>query len=149
VFKLVSQILLIENDPVHGEIARKAFTNSGAELTIVEGTKRALATLDWQPDRLPHLIMLHLGSCENDEFEILFRLRSEKLTQMIPVLVLSETIQKKEWLEHYRFPLCACSVAPFSMTKLIYALPALGMRISDSILYSEQKLRSAASSEEH
>lgn len=148
-FKVVSRILIIENDPVHAEIARKAFANSGAELTIAEGTRQAFVTFDRRSANLPQLIILHLASRENDEFEILFRLRSEKLTRWIPVIVLSETIQKKEWLEHYRFPLCACSVAPFSMTKLIYALPALGMKISDSILYSEQKLRSAASSEEH
>jgi DNA-binding response OmpR family regulator len=137
--------LLIENDPSHGESVRKVLSGCGAEIVMAHDLKQTLELLDQEPRKtVPDLIIVHRLPCKSHEAGTIDRIRNHELLKKTPVLVLTETVQEKEMLEQFRFPLCACSVAPLNLTKLIYALPALGMKINDSILYANQQSRENA-----
>lgn len=131
--------MLVEHDPLQCEAARNALGGCGAEFVFANDIEHAFALLNQLETELPELILLHPGPRDGNIADAIFKIRSEKRTRFIPVMVLANSIREKEMLEQYRFPLCACSVVPLTLTKLIYALPALDMKINDSILYSNHQ----------
>lgn len=88
---------------------------------------------------LPDLVILHLGLSHHFVVEILEKMRTEKATEKIPVLILPDSIDEKQLLERFAFKLCSCAVKPLTFWKLVYALPSLGMAVNESILYTKSE----------
>ncbi|HBG08305.1 MAG: two-component system response regulator [Geobacteraceae bacterium GWC2_58_44] len=103
-------ILLIEDNPDDEELTRLAFQESGIanRLEIVRDGAEALdylnATGSWA-DRAggnPNLILLDLKLPKIGGLEVLRRLRAEPRTQLIPVVILTSSVEEQDVTRGYK-----------------------------------------------
>lgn len=134
--QVVSKVLLIESDPAYREATVRALAPCSVEMTVLNGGKEAMNYLSVVKDqeKPPHLVIFDLAVPE-ETVEILHQMRLEKSTLDIPVLTLVATAEEKRMMDQFNFPLCFCFLKPLTFGKIIYALPALGMKVNESILF--------------
>lgn len=138
--KIVGKIVLVDSSPDHAESARNILSGSSAEIVYLTRGEQILEYLFDDPaTALPSLVILHLGRPHHFAVEILERMRAEPATKKIPVLILADSIDEQHLLDRFEFELCFCAVNPLTFGKLVYALPALGMTINESVLYTKME----------
>jgi CheY-like chemotaxis protein len=86
-------ILLVEDNPMDMELARRAFQRHQATHMLLEAYDgaEALALVEqWvQSDSLPQLVLLDLRMPEVSGFDVLARFKSDPVTREVPVVVLT------------------------------------------------------------
>ena len=86
-------ILLIEDDPFLIDIYTKKIKNSGFEVQVAENGSTALKILK---EKKPDLILLDIVLPEMEGWEVLRRIKEDKATAALKVVVLSNLGQRGE-----------------------------------------------------
>lgn len=103
-------ILLVEDNPDDVELTKEAFMESGDKYRI-DVARDGAAALDYffgagpggaGGHELPSLILLDLKLPKIDGLEVLRRIRSDSRTQMIPVVVLTSSVEEEDIVKSYR-----------------------------------------------
>lgn len=149
----LNKILLVEDDPVHARIMRKAFEGSPQREQIIhlsdgESALKALQLNDFSPnadtapdptgnpsqvsqesdeedDKLPSLILLDLRLPAVDGFEVLQAIRSNPRTRKIPVIVVSTSERQGDISHCYQLGANAYITKPVDYNIFIEKLRAL------------------------
>jgi len=89
----MKKILIIEDDPFLSEMYAAKFVESGFEVDIAIDGKMGLDKIkDIQPD----LALLDIVLPKMDGFEILKKIKEDKSLQGIPIVLLTNLVQKNE-----------------------------------------------------
>lgn len=83
------RILVVENDPVSRELARRVLTAGGYEVVCVTDGEEALLVT---PDVSPDLVLMDVGLPGIDGIETAQVLREDPKTSAIPIVVLSALV---------------------------------------------------------
>lgn len=103
-------ILLVEDNPDDEELTRLAFEECRVanKLVIVRDGQEALDYLfsagtysDRDAREMPQLILLDLNLPKVDGLEVLYRVRSDERTKLLPVVVLTSSKEEKDMIESY------------------------------------------------
>ena len=105
-------ILLVEDNPDDAVLTRRALEKSEVAHTV-EVARDGLEALDYlfalgthaerKTSEMPALILLDLKLPKVDGLEVLRRLRADRLTRLIPVIVLSSSDEPGDLIESYKF----------------------------------------------
>jgi two-component system response regulator len=99
------RVLLVEDNADDAELARRAFRRCTppVELACASDGVRALELLlGPQQPLLPDLVLLDLKLPRVDGFDVLARLRAAPATALLPIVVLTTSLEKRDLLEAYR-----------------------------------------------
>ena len=108
---MAKTILLVEDSPEAVELSRGAFSECDtlAELVVAYDGEDAL---DWlfgtgrhagrRPEKRPDLVLIDIRLPRIDGFEVLRRIRSDELTSMVPVVILTVSSKRSDIEEAYR-----------------------------------------------
>jgi two-component system response regulator len=99
------RVLLVEDNEDDAELARRAFRRCApsTELTCASDGVQALELLlDRGHPILPDLILLDLKLPRVDGFDVLARLRAAPATALLPIVVLTTSLERRDLLEAYR-----------------------------------------------
>jgi len=130
------EILLVEDSPEDVEIALRAFNkqNLANKVHVVEDGEDALAYIfatgayhERNIDNLPKVILLDLKLPKVDGLEVLRRIRADKRTQMIPVVMLTSSQEDQDIVESYRLGVNSYIVKPVDFNKFLRTVEELGL----------------------
>jgi two-component system, response regulator len=123
-------ILLVEDNPEDTFLARRALAKSGIPHTLVVAADgvEALDYLFHQGDagRLPELVLLDLKLPRIDGQEVLKNIRSNRKTCLLPVVVLSSSLEEKDLVTCYRLGANSYIQKTVDFSQFIDAVQALG-----------------------
>src|SRR4051794_17383255 len=95
-------ILLVEDDPDHEALTRRALkqSNIANEIVVAHDGEQALRLLsDTAPGRLqslPQVVLLDLKMPKVDGLEVLREIRSSERTRMLPVVILTSSDEESD-----------------------------------------------------
>lgn len=102
-------ILLVEDTEDDAYLTMRALRSDGAVEVVV--TRSGLEALDFlfcrgrfadrDPRRLPHLVLLDINMPKLNGIEVLRRLRADDRTQLLPVVMLSSSLQERDVADSY------------------------------------------------
>jgi two-component system, response regulator len=97
-------ILLVEDNPEDMFLAKRALAKSSIahKLVVAADGVEALDYLFHQCGRLPELVLLDLKLPRVDGLEVLRTIRSDSKTCLLPVVVLSSSLEDKDVINCYR-----------------------------------------------
>ena len=127
---------LAHDDSMQTDLALKSLDRSGLQTTVFHDGKKIYVHLFQGNNPMPDLVVLRVGLSSFTGLEILDQMRREPQTQNIPVILLADSMEEQHALENLDLPLCSCFVKPLTFARLVYALPRLNLRMSESLLYS-------------
>lgn len=147
---IMSKIMLVEDDPVHARIMRRAFESSQSndQIMHLSDGESAMAALfpasapaqsesdpssNGNPaipqplshEELPNIILLDLRLPRVDGFEVLQAIRSHEHTRSIPVIVVSTSERPGDISECYRLGANAYITKPVDYTSFLQKLSSL------------------------
>jgi two-component system, response regulator len=125
-------ILLVEDNPDDEALTLRAFKKSNIrnEVVVMRDGVEALAYLfPGNGDAVPHpaLILLDLNLPKIGGLEVLRRMRADKRTQMMPVVVLTSSKLEEDILDSYRNGANAYVRKPVKSSDFAEAVRALGV----------------------
>jgi len=100
-------VLLVDNDLVQIDLARRAAAESCPEINLI-AVGGGEAVLDWfsasveKNEQMPHIILLDLKLPKLDGLAVLRRLRGHDVTRDIPILVFSAEYTQADVLRSYK-----------------------------------------------
>ena len=97
-------ILLVEDNPSDIKLTQRAFAKSNIanQLVVAEDGQAALDYLFSDADReLPAVVLLDLKLPRVDGLEFLRRIRADKRTRLLPVVVLTTSKEERDMIESY------------------------------------------------
>lgn len=99
------EVLLIEDNPDDAELAIQAFKQAptAARVVVAASASAALQYLEDDSHRLPALILLDLKLPDMHGTEVLRAIRSSPRAQLVPVVVLSTSRERRDVVDSYRF----------------------------------------------
>lgn len=100
-----SRILLIEDNEDDRELARLAFKRCSQVVEMLcapDGVQALEFLLCLPPSDLPDLVLLDLKLPRLDGLDLLLRLRATPSTALLPIVVLTTSLEKSDLLEAYR-----------------------------------------------
>lgn len=131
-----SVILLVEDNPDDEELTRMALTESKIlnKLIVAQDGPEAidylLAQGQWEgrdPSLDPELVLLDLKLPKLGGLEVLRRMRAEKRTQMIPVVILTTSSEEEDIIASYRLGANSYVRKPVEFNHFATAVKQLGM----------------------
>jgi len=128
-------ILLVEDNPDDEELTRLAFEQSGItnRLVIVRDGSEALDYLfaggSWagRTDGNPGLILLDLKLPKIGGLEVLKRLRAEPGTRLIPVVILTSSVEEQDVIRGYDLGCNSYIRKPVDFTQFAESVRTLGL----------------------
>ena len=109
-------VLVVEDNPDDESLTLRALVESGAteDIAVARDGAEALdfffgphGVASGDGSALPRLVLLDLHMVGVDGFEVLRRLRADARTRLVPVVILSSSVEERELVRGYR--LCAHS----------------------------------------
>lgn len=131
-------ILLVEDDEDQEVLALHAFEKHGImdEVDDVVVARNGAEALDFFHARgkyegrdtsvLPEFVLLDLDIPKLDGVEVLEKLRSDPLTELLPVIIFSSSDDRKDLLEGYRAGANSYITKPANFTKFSEAMKQMG-----------------------
>lgn len=131
-----ADIVLCEDNADDAELTIRALSKEGLASSLVhvkdgeELLQYVFATGAWaerDAAELPRLIILDLKMPKVDGLEVIRKLKSEKRTSMIPVVLLTSSKEEKDILESYRLGVNSYIVKPVEFELYIKAVSTMGL----------------------
>ena len=129
-------ILLVEDNPEDEALTLRALQKNkiGNEIIVVRDGAEALDFLFCRntfagrdPESLPELILLDIKLPKIDGLEVLRRVRAEKRTRNLPIVLLSSSNEKRDVIEGYTSGANSYVRKPIDFTQFIEAIQQLGV----------------------
>lgn len=129
-------ILIVEDNPDDEELTIRALkkNNIGNRLVVVRDGAEALDFLfctgaysNRDPLDLPQTILLDLKLPKVDGLEVLKRIRADKRTSLLPVVVLTSSIEERDLLQSYRNGANSYVRKPVDFNEFLEAARQLGL----------------------
>ncbi|MDP3065348.1 MAG: response regulator [Methanobacteriaceae archaeon] len=129
-------ILLVEDNPTDAELTTRALKRKNLVNNMVwvkdgaEALDFLFATGDYaerNPEEVPKLILLDLRMPKVDGMEVLHRIKAEKTTKKIPVVVLTSSQEDRDIVESYKLGVNSYVSKPVEFDEFIDAVSTLGL----------------------
>lgn len=128
-------ILMVDDNPDFVELARRAFAKAGIAnpLMVAEDGAEALdylfGTGSWadRPHDPPIVILLDLKLPKIDGLEVLRRLRADERTRLIPVVILTTSLEEQDIISGYDLGANSYIRKPVDFTQLAEVLRQAGL----------------------
>jgi two-component system response regulator len=129
-------ILLVEDNPDDAALTQRAFAKSNIanKLVLVKDGVEALdylfATGAWagrSEEEDPTLILLDLKLPKIGGLEVLRRLRAEQRTRLIPVIILTSSVEERDLIEGYSLGCNSYIHKPVDFSQFTEAVKTLGL----------------------
>jgi CheY-like chemotaxis protein len=127
-------ILLVEDNPKDEALTLRAFKKGNIANDVVvarDGAEAVSYLFDPRPDgrynRLPQLILLDLKLPKLDGHEVLKRIRADERTRLLPVVILTTSVEDRDRLEGYRLGANSYVRKPVDFTEFAAAVTQLGL----------------------
>jgi CheY-like chemotaxis protein len=127
-------ILLVEDNPKDEALTLRAFKKSGIanEIVIARDGVEAVDYLfvprsDGNFNKLPQLILLDLKLPKLDGHEVLKRIRADERTRLLPVVILTTSVEDRDRLNGYRLGANSYVRKPIDFTEFAEAVTQLGL----------------------
>jgi two-component system, response regulator len=130
------EILLVEDNPNDAELALRALkkNNLTNKVVRVSDGEEAIDYIFAQktyasPNKrnIPRLILLDLKLPKIDGLEVLKVLKTDAVTSLIPVVVLTSSREENDMIESYRLGVNSYIVKPVDFDKFIEAVRSIGL----------------------
>lgn len=129
-------ILLVEDNPDDEALTLRALkkNNIGNKIFVVRDGAEALDFLlctgtyaDRDPREMPQLILLDLKLPKVDGLEVLRRLRSDKRTRLLPIVILTSSNEEQDLMEGYQYGANSYMCKPVDFNQFADAIRQLGV----------------------
>ena len=129
-------ILLVEDNPDDQELTLRALKQNQImnEVIVVSDGAEALDYLfcsgkykDRDQNKLPEVILLDLKLPKIDGLEVLKRIREEERTQLLPVVILTSSIEENDLTNSYKLGCNSYIRKPVDFEKFSEAVKQLGL----------------------
>ena len=127
-------ILLVEDNPRDEALTLRALRKSNIlnEVVVVHDGVEAVDYLfapgpDGALRPLPQLVLLDLKLPKLDGHEVLRRIRSDPRTQVLPVVILTTSVEDRDRLDGYRLGANSYVRKPVDFTQFVDAVGQLGL----------------------
>jgi two-component system response regulator len=129
-------VLIVEDDPDDEELALRALkkNNIANEIVVVRDGAEALEYLfstgayqDRDTSEMPEVILLDLKLPKVDGLEVLKRLRADRRTESIPVVVLTSSDEQRDVVESYKLGANSYVRKPVDFDQFMKAVEELGL----------------------
>lgn len=129
-------ILLVEDDPDHEALTIRALrrNNVGNEIVVAHDGVEALEFLygtgrhaGRDVRNTPQVVILDLKLPKLDGFEVLRRMRSEELTRVTPVVILTSSDEERDMIEGYSLGANSYVRKPVDFLEFVEATKQLGL----------------------
>ncbi len=130
------QILLVEDNPNDVELTLRALKkhNLANKVHVARDGVQALDYIFARGDHagenvadIPKVILLDLKLPKVDGLEVLRKVKSDELTKMIPVVVLTSSREEKDMIESYKLGVNSYIVKPVDFDKFLRSVEDLGL----------------------
>jgi two-component system response regulator len=131
-----SVILLVEDNPDDEILTLRALrrANVGNDIVVVRDGVEALDYLfgtgghaGRDTRELPHVMLLDLKLPRIDGLEVLRRVRADDRTRVLPVVILTSSIEERDRIEGYRLGANSYVQKPVDFTEFVEAVRQLGL----------------------
>jgi CheY-like chemotaxis protein len=127
-------ILLVEDNPKDEALTLRALRKSNI-LNRVDVAHDGVEALDYlfaadaegNPRPLPQLVLLDLKLPKVDGHEVLRRIRAEARTKLLPVVILTTSVEDTDRLDGYRLGANSYVRKPVDFTQFVEAVGQLGL----------------------
>jgi two-component system response regulator len=129
-------ILLVEDNPDDETLAVLALKKNklGNKIFVVRDGAEALDFLfctnkyaDRDPHDMPQLILLDIKLPKMDGLEVLRRLRADKRTQLLPIIILTSSKEEQDLIRAYKSGVNSYVRKPVDFTQFADAIRELGL----------------------
>jgi two-component system, response regulator len=127
-------ILIVEDNPKAEALTLRALrkANIGNRVVVAHDGVEAVdyllgAAADGSRNELPQLILLDLKLPKVDGHEVLRRIRSEERTRLLPVVILTTSVEDKDRLQGYRLGANSYVRKPVDFVEFAQAVVQLGL----------------------
>lgn len=126
-------ILLVEDNPRDEELTLRAFSRSGIANPIeiardgAEALERLLGHGRFASAPLPHLVLLDLKLPKVDGLEVLRTLRATERTALLPVVVLTSSVEEQDLVRSYALGANSYVRKPVDFKQFAEAIRQLGL----------------------
>ncbi len=131
-----SVILLVEDNPDDEKLTLRALrrANVGNDIVVARDGVEALdflfatgAHVGRDVREVPHVMLLDLKLPRIDGLEVLRRVREDVRTRMLPVVILTSSIEERDRMEGYRLGANSYVQKPVDFTEFVEAVRQLGL----------------------
>jgi len=129
-------ILLVEDNPRDEELTLRALKKSNV-LNPVVVARDGVAALDYlfargehadrDPAAMPQVVLLDLKLPKVDGLEVLQALRANEATKLLPVVVLTSSVEEQDLIRSYRLGASSYVRKPVDFVQFIEAVRQLGL----------------------
>ncbi len=132
----VVEILLVEDNPNDAELTIRALKkqNLANSLHWVKDGAEALDYIyakgeyfDRELENRPKVILLDLNLPKIDGLEVLKKIKEDKSTKMIPVVVLTSSREEEDMVKSYNYGVNSYIVKPVDFDKFVKSVSDLGL----------------------
>lgn len=123
-------ILLIEDNPADVKLTLRAFKKSNIlnEVVVAEDGARALEILLGPgPEPLPQLVLLDLKLPKVDGLEVLKKVRANKRSQLLPIVILTSSREEQDIISGYSLGANSYVRKPVDFDQFVEAARQLGL----------------------
>ena len=129
-------ILLVEDNPDDEALTIRALNKNkiANNLSVVRDGVEALDFLfctgsytERDPNNLPEVILLDLKLPKLDGLEVLRRIREDKRTRLLPVVILTSSIEEQDLIKSYSLGANSYIRKPVDFSQFVEAVHQLGM----------------------
>jgi two-component system response regulator len=129
-------ILLVEDNPDDEALTLRALqkNNVGNQIVVVRDGVEALdflfgreAYADRDINDLPQLILLDIKLPKMDGLEVLRQIRSNPHTRLLPVVILTSSVEEQDLIEGYRSRVNSYIRKPVNFAKFVETIRELGL----------------------
>jgi two-component system response regulator len=127
-------ILLVEDNPKDEALTLRALKkhNIGNDVVVARDGAEAIERLfgpasDGAKPPLPQLVLLDLKLPKIDGLDVLRRIRSDERTRLLPVVILTSSVEERDLMEGYRLGANSYVRKPVDFVEFAEAVRQLGL----------------------
>jgi two-component system, response regulator len=129
-------ILVVEDNPNEEALILRAFKkyNLSSQITVVRDGAEAIDFVfcqgvykDRDPEDLPQLILLDINLPKLSGLDVLRRLRANERTRLLPIIMLTSSVEEQDLLESYRSGANSYVQKPIQYDQFLESIRQLGM----------------------